>query len=173
MIRATSVAALMAVAIFGAAVPAMAQVTKPAGISLRAGVFFPSDSTIRKSNKTLFAAGLDYKISNFNMASMGTGTSAYYGISVDYYGNNTARTVPVLLTVTGRNNEFFYTAGAGVGFSRFPVAGVQTNRTRFAYSFGIGYDFQSGVTPFFVEAKYNGSSDSVLNGVAVYAGVRF
>jgi len=172
MIRKLNVAALSVALILGAAIPAAAQVSKQSGVSIRAGFAFPTSSGSSSKN-SVFAAGLDYKLSNLSMQGMPNTTSAYYGFSVDYLGKNSARSVPVVLTVTGRNNEFFYTAGAGVAFNQFPNGAANRNQSQFAYMFGLGYDFQSGQNPFFVEAKYLGTTQTQLNGVGFYVGVRF
>jgi hypothetical protein len=74
----------------------------------------------------------------------------------------------------GRNQEFYYTAGVGLGFTETPdgLGGTESD-TELAYALGVGYDFTQGQTPFFVELKYIGSGKSELNGFGLYGGVRF
>lgn len=157
-----------------AAVPALAQETKPLGVSLRAGIFFPSDKDVRDIvGKTFFAGGLEYKLRDLNLGNMDTGYSGALSISADYYGKSDASSIPVLLNYVGMSNEFFYSAGIGVAFTKTTVGTVDESKSRLGYQFGIGYNFNTGKTPFFLEAKYFGvSGRSELNGFAIYAGVR-
>jgi len=159
------------------ATPAAAQTTKPVGLSIRAGVVFPTNGELRDVGRTLFGAGLEYKLSGANLGqSMGANSNAHLSISADYYGKNNASSIPVLLNIVGSNNEFFYSAGAGVAFSRDSetTAGVTStrNKTNFGYQLGIGYNFQQSQTPVFIEAKYWGNGNSALNAVGVYLGIR-
>jgi hypothetical protein len=93
-------------------------------------------------------------------------------ISADYYGKGEASAVPVLVNYVGTNKEFYYSLGAGLAITRDRNAGNSRNKTNFAYSFGLGYNFQSGTNPLFVEGRFFGNSNSNLNGIGVYVGVR-
>lgn len=157
----------------GAATSALAQESKPVGLSVRAGLFFPSSSNARDIGKSWFAGGADFRLKDMNLGTTGaSSSSAELTVSADYYGKDNATTVPVLLNFVGHNNETYYTAGVGVGFNRFPdTAGGTNNTTRLAYQIGLGYNFQQGKSPLFLEARYWGSSNSDLNGVAVYVGI--
>ncbi|HVL38596.1 MAG TPA: hypothetical protein VM328_04310 [Fimbriimonadaceae bacterium] len=158
---------LLGAACFTAATPADAQVTQSSGISLRAGLFFPSDSAARDEGASWFAFGADYRLGDLQLG-MTPGYTAHLSLSADVFSKGDYRNVPVLLNYVGRTSEFYYSAGAGFGFGR--VAGEA--RTRFAYALGVGYDFMQGAMPLFAEAKYFGSSDSALNGFAVFVGIR-
>lgn len=157
----------------GAASSALAQETKPVGLSVRAGIFFPSSSAGRDVGKSWFGGGADFKIRDMSLGTVGANSSsADLTVSLDYYGKGNASTVPVLLNFVGHNNEMYYTVGAGVGFNRLPNGGGGTdNNARLSYQFGIGYNFQQSHTPLFVEARYWGNAQSDLNGVAVYVGI--
>lgn len=147
---------------------------KPIGLSIRAGVFFPSSNSAQGEGKTWFNGGLEYKIGNLGFGNAEPGYSASYSISVDYYGLGDFRNVPVLLNYVGRVNEFFYSAGAGLGAAKYREGLASTkNRTEFSYQVSVGYDFVKGSTPVFLEAKYFGCAKSDLNGFAINLGVRF
>lgn len=159
-----------------AAASASAQATKPMGLSVRAGIVFPTSGYGREVGRTWFGVGAEYKISDANFGTMDRGSSGIVTLSVDYYGKGAATSVPVLVNYVGMQNEFFYSVGAGLAMTRDEevVAGVNRgrNRTNFAYQFGLGYNFQSGSNPLFVEGKYLGNSNSKLNAFGVYVGVR-
>ncbi len=159
---------------------AMAQGTKPAGISLRAGIFWPTDSVTKNAGKTWFGGGIEYKLGDLKFANSATDYSAQYSISADWYEKSDYRNIPVLINYIGRTKEFYYFGGVGVGFTRetiFNAAGTRTGtqtKTALAYQAGVGYDFGSSTqTPVFLEAKYVGSSRTKLNGFGVFVGVRF
>src|SRR5947209_2292359 len=163
---------IAAVGIFALGVvvtPAAAQMTKPIGLSIRAGVVFPTDSTVRNAvGNTLFGFGLEYKISD--MMGMGMpGTNSHLSISADWYGKNSASIIPVLLNFVGTQNAFYYTAGAGIAFTRGTGPG---STTQFGYQVGAGANFATGATPVFVEAHYWGNGKSQLNAIGAYLGVR-
>jgi hypothetical protein len=151
---------------------AVAQMTKPMGLSLRAGLFFPTADAARDENRTWLAFGAEYKLQDVNFGMSEAGTSSHLSLSADYMGSGDFRSIQVLLNWVGRNNEFYYTAGAGWTFGRHEVSGGTEERNAFAYSLGLGYDFSKGQTPFFVEGRFWGSSESDFNGFGVYIGVR-
>lgn len=152
---------------------ALAQTAEPIGLSVRAGLFFPSDGDAREEGATWFAVGADYKVSDLRFGGLNPGYSAWTSISADFVSKGDYRHVPVLFNYTARNNAFYYTAGLGVGFVRRVTANNDvSNTTELAYQVGVGYDFARGATPLFVEAKYFGSGKSEVNGFGVYAGIR-
>lgn len=158
--------------IFGAAVPALAQ-EKPVGLSARIGVFLPSDRATRNnSDDAWFAGGIDYKYKE--MPSGVPGRSSAISFSLDFASKNDYRTIPLLVNYQIRNNDFYYFGGIGISFSRIDrgVFGTDSDTT-FAYQLGAGYDYRSGVTPLFFEAKFMGNEKTELNGFGLYAGVRF
>lgn len=157
-----------------AAVPAFGQMTKPLGLSLRAGPFFPSASRASDEGKTWFVAGLEYKLGDLNFSGVDAKTSSSYSISLDYYGKGDFRSVPVTLNYVGRTDQFYFSAGAGVAFTRIRTTANQTkSNSEFAYQFSVGYDFVKGTTPVFVEARYYGSAETDLNGFGLLIGTRF
>jgi len=168
-----TVAALGVAMVFAGAMSAHAQESKPIGLSIRAGLFFPSNGDARDAEgSSWFAGGVEFKVKDFTLKGMGEGYLGSLSISLDTIGKGDVKNVPLLLNYVGRKNEFFYTAGLGASFSSFDNGGGSDDRTRLGYQFGIGYDFQQGKTPFFLEAKYWGTSKSEFNGFAIYAGIR-
>ena len=149
-----------------------AQVVKPLGLSLRAGVLFPSDSGFRNKSNSVFAYGIDYKIQGLNLGGA-PGMNDALSISLDHYEQGSYRATPIMLNMVTYQNQMYIIYGAGITSTSRPVAGGTSNKTSFGYDFGVGYNFQSGVTPSFLEARFFGSSTSELNGIGVYAGVRF
>lgn len=160
----------LACGIIGAA---NAQESKPIGLAIRAGILFPNTSTSRDIGKTWFTGGAQLRIRDLNVSPIGTGAlSNELAISVDYYGKDNASAVPVLLNYVGHANELFYTLGAGISFSKVPnLDGSSDQKTNFGYVFGVGYNFQQGRNPLFVEARYQGNQSSDLNGIGLYVGI--
>lgn len=157
-----------------AAGAAFAQESKPVGLSAKVGLFWPGNSDARDAGRTWFSFGLEYKIGNIKFSSESPGYSSAYSISIDYLTKGDFRNTPVLLNYIGRKDNMYYVAGIGVGFTKVRVNNTETSSgTDLAYQFGIGYDFNQGSTPMFVEGKYIGSGESRLNGFAVFVGVRF
>lgn len=157
-------------------VSAPAQTSKPIGLSVRAGLIWPTSGYGRDQGRTWFGIGGEFKIKDMTFGVTDRSSSGMLAISADYYGKGGASSFPVLLNYVGMNNEFFYSVGAGFAFNRDEemVAGVLRgrNKTDFAYSLGVGYNFQHGQNPLFVEGKYFGSGNSNLNAFGVYIGVR-
>ncbi|HXH60163.1 MAG TPA: hypothetical protein VNI20_02265 [Fimbriimonadaceae bacterium] len=165
---------IVTVAALGLATIANAQYNKPAGISLRGGMFFPSNASAKAEGKTWFGVGIDYKLKDIDFRRSANGYDTSYSLSVDYYGKGDHANLPVLLNFVSRKDQFYYSAGAGLGFAKTPdVGGGTSTNTEFSYAFAIGFEFQRGTTPFFIEGRYMGSAETRLNGVGVYAGVRF
>jgi hypothetical protein len=94
--------------------------------------------------------------------------SGYYydlGASVGYKGAGNAYYIPVHLTFTGYLNEqFFYRAGAGVGFPK-------SGDAAFSYAIELGYNFSAGTTPIALTIGYAGIQRDDVNGFTV--GLRF
>jgi hypothetical protein len=165
-------AALGAIVVFATAVPASAQVTQPVGVSARIGAFFPTNEGARSQSNTWFAGGVEYRLRDMQLGTLDAATMSHLALSVDFMGSGDYRHTPLLVNYVVRSNELFYSVGAGVGFGRIPLVEGTSTRTRFAYQLGVGYDFQRGQTPLFLEAKYFGSSQTELNGIGFYIGVR-
>ena len=93
-------------------------------------------------------------------------------LSADYINKGSFRNAPVMLNYVGMSNQFYYSAGAGVSFIRFPGNSGNRSETEFAYGAGVGYNFNQGMTPFFVEARWFGTSETRVNGWGLFVGVR-
>jgi hypothetical protein len=155
--------------IFGAASSTFAQESKPIGLSIRAGFFFPSNGDAKDAEgSSWFAAGIELKVKDVNWKGAGSAYQGHLSVSADTIGKGAVKNVPILLNYVGRNNEWYYTAGLGASFSSYDG----DSRTRMGFQVGVGYDFTQGKTPIFLEAKYWGASKSQFNGFAVYAGIR-
>ena len=167
--------ALGTMALLGS-VGAYAQATKPIGLSVKAGIVFPTSGYGRDIGRTWFGVGADYKLMDANFGMTDRSSSGMLTLSADYYGKGAASAVPILVNYVGMQNEFYFTVGAGLAFTRDEelVGGVMQgrNKTNFAYQFGIGYNFQSGANPLFVEGRYLGNSNTRLSALGVYVGVR-
>ncbi len=166
---------LTALAVVGASTTATALAddysTNATGVSLRVGLFEPSEADTRyNAGSNWLAAGFDYRIKGSNFLHAPGG---YFSVSLDYTGREEYRSVPLLLNYTfGR--RLYGSVGAGVNFARFPEDTGQINTDdRFAYSGAIGFNFSNGDVPLFLEVRYFGSEMPRLAGTAVYVGARF
>jgi hypothetical protein len=153
-----------------AAVPALGQETKPVGLSVRLGVFLPSDSGTQSAvGKTWFGGGVEYKIQNLNFGTMNKGYTSALSISLDYYSKSSVSMMPITVNYVGSMNEFFYTAGAGIAMIR-----DGSTENRFCYVLGLGYNFTKGPQPIFLEARYLGvPSATGAQGFGIFVGTRF
>lgn len=176
MDRNTAKRAIAGVVLCGLAIPAMAQETKPVGLSVRAGLVFPTSGYGRNVGNTWLGVGAEFKVKDMGIGSMDRAMMSHLSVSLDWYGKGEASSMPILVNWVGNQNEMYYSAGAGFAFTRdrVLVAGIPTgrNKTSFAYSLGVGYNFSRGAMPFFVEGRYHGSSNSRLNALGAYVGVR-
>jgi hypothetical protein len=164
-----STSVLGATLLLAGAASVHAQESKPFGLSIRAGLFFPANSDARHSEgDSWFAGGLEYKLKDVNWKGAGEGYNGHISLSLDTITKGDFKNVPILLNYVARKNEWFYTAGLGVSFSSLDG----DDRTRLGYQLGFGYDFTQGKTPIFLEAKYWGTSKSEFNGFGIYAGIR-
>ncbi|HRI44896.1 MAG TPA: acyloxyacyl hydrolase [Fimbriimonadaceae bacterium] len=163
-----------AAALVAAAATAPAQQTKPVGLSVRIGLFWPSSERAKSAGKNWFAFGVEYKLGDLKFSSRSPGFSSSYSISADLFSKGDFRNTPVLVNYIGRKDNLYYTAGAGIGFTRIrETASEVETHTEFAYQIGVGYEFLSQNLPLFAEVKYIGSSDSRLAGFVAFVGVRF
>lgn len=160
------------------ALPAPAQQEELQGFKVSLGAFFPSKAISRDESKTWFHGNLEYIIQRGEA----TETGYHYDLSVSagYYGTSNLYNVPVLVHYTGYLNEqFFYTAGVGIGFARrIEVVGSSKefkNKTGFAYSFGFGYNFSTGATPVALVVRYGGvtNTDNQHNGFSALLQFQF
>lgn len=171
---------ILAVALAAVSVTAFAQETKPVGLSVRLGAFFPTDSGVKNAtSKTWFVGGVDYKLHNsLSMGTMGAGKNGGgdLGVSVDYFQKGSFRSVPILATYTGGQNEFFWTVGLGLALNKYDDGtgtGNTVNKSSFGYALAAGYNFQQGKSPLFVEARYYGNSKTQLSGFGLEVGFHF
>ncbi len=155
---------------------AFAQESKPLGLSVRGGPFFPSMKKAKTdSGKQWIGVGVEYKLGDLQYGSTGKAYSASYSISADLYQKKNYRHAPVMLNYIGRmQDSIYYTAGAGVGFVReLDNTNNRKNHTTFSYQIGLGYEFSKSQVPLFVEARWIGSSKNSVNGWGVFLGARF
>lgn len=159
------------------AAAAGAQGAPTSGLSVKVGALYPGHVSARAEGKQWFIAGLEYRLSERATRSGSTATT----ISADYVSKGDFRSVPVLVNVVSRNQDFYWTAGVGLSFVEVPrtsTSGSSTitrteDSTRFAYSLGVGMDVKQFGSPLFVEARYLGSFEERVNGFAVLVGLRF
>ncbi|MCX7799329.1 MAG: hypothetical protein N2109_03195 [Fimbriimonadales bacterium] len=187
-----SLAALAVAAALSAGLTAVApaQEAKPLGLSIRAGGFFPTDSDAKDESDVWFALGLEYKLANLTLQQQQS-TTTHLSLSADWFESGDFRQFPLLLNLVATQEQTYFSVGVGLTFAEYGrwvsgddepqegPAGLSDNDewrtdedTLFAYSIGIGYRFQQGSTPVFLEARYFGCEKSVLNGFAVYVGVK-
>jgi hypothetical protein len=144
--------------------PASAQDSALQGFTINAGIFYPSKKSVRQASEDIwFSVDLGYKF----QTSEPTESGYYYdlGASVGYKGAGDAYYIPVHLTFTGYLNEqFFYRAGAGVGFPK-------RGNAAFSYAVELGYNFSAGTTPIALTIGYAGIQREDVNGFTV--GLRF
>jgi hypothetical protein len=166
---------LAVVAVSALTVPsALAQQTGLNGLSARIGAFFPTERAARNQSKTWFGAGLQYKVRDLHVSSSMLSYKAHVAVSIDFYNRDNYRVVPILANyVADLNEDFFYSAGLGVALTRIPSGGGSSERARFAYQFGVGYNVYKGSNPVFIEGKFFGNADSAVNGFGLFAGIRF
>ncbi len=149
---------------------AFAADSKLSGLNLRLGLFYPTDGDTRDfTSDTWFGGGVDYKIRDMQFGG-GSMVSYALGLSLDYFEKDDVRVMPLLVTLTGTQNQgIYWLVGAGVSFNRVPGE----NETKFAYALGLGYEFKSGMNPISFEVRYMGNSRSELAGVGAFVGFKF
>ncbi len=168
-----SLAAVAAVFVCAAAVNADTVDNGPVGVSLKIGGFYPTqEGTRNTAGDSWLTAGIDYKLNTLKMSNMAP--DSYFSISMDYAGKNNDRIVPLLLNYTS-GQSFYWSVGLGFSFTNFVQDdGVQNDKTRFAYSAAIGYNFGgTGQIPVFLELRYQGNEQPRVAGIAATIGARF
>jgi hypothetical protein len=135
------------------ATPARAQEAETQGFTASVGVLYPTDRDTREATQDFwFYLDLTYTF----QTSEPTEAGFYYdlGALVGFYGADDNRVIPVGLSFTGYLNEqFFYRATAGIGFSS-----NGDSETGFAWSIGFGYNLSAGATPIALFIGFNGLS---------------
>lgn len=151
--------------------PALAEYTKPVGLSVRAGIFFAQGRAADAEGQNWFTAGGEYKLGDLSFKE--AGYSAHYSLSLDYYGKGGFTSLPLLLNYVSRTPNFYYSVGAGVASTHVRVGGSTSTDTEFAYQLSIGKDFVQSKMPVFVELRYFGNNKTDMNGFALVGGIRF
>lgn len=170
----TATLALASLLAVGVVSQASAQYVKPLGLSVRVGLFYPSNGDARDAEgQGWFAGGIEYKIGDLHFDTKNPQMSASWSISLDYYGKGSYNNVPLLVNYVARNGSIYFGGGAGIGFGRVPKVGGATTDTEFAFQLSAGYDFVKMQTPLFIELRYFGSSESKLTGFGIFGGLRF
>jgi hypothetical protein len=150
---------------------ASAQDSALQGFTINAGVFYPGKKSVRNATEDVwFSVDLGYKF----QTSEPTESGYYYelGASIGYRGAGGASYIPVHLTFTGYLNEqFFYRAGAGIGFPSDFKKFQQKDDAAFSYAIELGYNFSAGTTPIALTVGYAGIQRGDVNGFTV--GLRF
>jgi len=146
---------------------------KPIGLSLRAGVFLPTNSgTADVAGTGFFAFGAEYLLTYKPPTFLINGATSGLSVSVDYYRRDDYGNIPILANYILAKNRFAFSAGVGVGFTTLPSG--SDSDVKFAYQVGVEYDLPTtGSLPIFLSAKYFGSENNRLNGVGLYAGIKF
>ncbi len=158
--------ALAATAASVLSVSAFADTGKNMNLSFRAGIFFAQGAAKAAEGQNWMTGGLELKLGN---GKMDGGSTTYWTISADYYGKGAWSNLPVMYNYVSRGQEFYWSAGAGVGFTHLPGS----SEMRFTYQLSAGKDFNYGSQPLFIEARYWGCTTSSLSGFSVVGGIRF
>lgn len=149
-----------------------AQATKPIGLSVRLGLFYPTSSVAQDEGKSWFGGGVDYKLGDLPSSKV-QGYSASYTVSLDMFSKGDFRSVPILANYVVRRNDLYFFGGAGVSFTRTRKGADTENSTELAFQVGVGYEVRRGNLPLFGELKWMGNAESDLSGFGVFVGVRF
>lgn len=153
---------------------ALAQETKPIGVSIKIGQIEPQGRAAREEGKRWVIVGADMKVKD--MKYDGKGKGEYLTASVDFYSKGDFSSIPLMLNYVVRQNEWYFLAGAGVAFTQdsrvFGSDTITDEAIELAFGIGVGYDFQNWKSPLFAEARYMGNGNDRLSGFAVSIGVR-
>lgn len=165
---------LLSIALAFTTVLALAEETKPIGLSARVGVFTPNDSTLRDSGTAWFAAGVDFTLSDLTLKEKPARlTGLDLALGIDYTFKNDVRQLPVLIEGIGHFGKVHVLAGVGTAFTRYMSNGSSVDKSKFAYAIGAGIDVFSNVgAPVFVEARFQGNAETSLNGYSFFVGTR-
>jgi hypothetical protein len=167
---AVSFRSMLVAACLTAAFPAFAQESKPLNLSLRFGNFRPQFSDARRADAEWSSIGIESRWRNLGVSSSNPGQSSYLTLSLDSFGASDWRSTPILLNYVARSNELYFTGGAGFFLVEEPR---ESDGARFGFQIGAGWDFLTGKTPLFVEAKYFiTTSNDHFNGFGIFLGVR-
>lgn len=164
----TIMATLGAIALTVAALPAHAQTSTPTGLSLKIGIAYPTDSTVRRAtSNTWFMGGIEYRFKDMPVTT--PDMKSHLSVSADYYSHSNVNIIPVLINYVMDQQQTFWEIGAGAAWLHAPG----TTSTKFAYQVGGGFNFAKGPTPAFFELRYIGTSENHSGAVVADVGVRF
>lgn len=141
-------------------------------VSFRLGFDYPVIAATRNNTKEFYGFGLQRKLNDI-------GSSEHYNtaleLSIDYYGRNNYRHIPILLNYVGysKRGDTFFSLGGGFGFVKRPAGAGTESIGRLAFQGSVGLNLTSGATASFVEIKYFGSEASEVNSLGLYYGIRF
>ena len=141
-------------------------------VSLRLGFDYPVIAATRNNAKEFYGIGIQRKVSDLNDSERYT---TALEVSMDYYGRNNYRHIPILLNYVGysKKGDSFWSVGGGFGFVKRPANGGTESIGRLAYQLGVGLNLSSGITSSFLELKFFGSEASEVNAAGIYYGIRF
>jgi opacity protein-like surface antigen len=152
---------------------ALAQETKPLGVSIKVGQFSPSSRAGKEEGKGWISFGIDTKIKDMRFDK---GRGEYLTVSADFFQKGDLRSVPVTLNWVSRTNEWYVFGGAGVSFTQdYRIVGLDReseDSIELAYVLGVGYDFQYQRSPLFGEVRFHGNGNDRLNGFSIAVGLR-
>lgn len=141
-------------------------------VTLRLGFDYPVIAATRNNAKEFYGIGLQRKVGNVRDSDQ---YNTALEMSIDYYGRNNYRHIPILLNYVGysKRGDSFWSVGGGFGFVKRPANGGTESIGRLAYQVGVGLNLSSGATASFVEVKFFGSEASEVNAAGIYYGIRF
>jgi len=141
------------------------------GLKLRLGAFLPASTEGRDIADVMLAIGFEYKISELTLGTRRPDLT----LSLDYVDRDGFRLLPLLVNLVETSGRWYYTAGIGINFSRYPAifGRPSDGNSRFGFQLGAGYNATLGNVPVFGEVKFLGTDESRFNGFGIYGGVRF
>jgi hypothetical protein len=145
--------------------------TAPSGLSVRVGMFLPTNSLASDLGSTWFSFGADIKLSTLSASVPVVGTEAYFGISADYYSHGSDSDIPVALTYNVKQGPLGFAAGIGPDFRN--SGDLTSTGVGIGEQLSIKYDIIKVGVPIFVEGKYFFSSKPELSGFGLYVGIKF
>ena len=148
-----------------------AQTNGPSGLSVRVGLFLPSNSDASNVGKTWLGLGADYKLSMLAFKIPGVDLQSYFGVSADFYTHGGDNDLPVAFTYNLRQGSVVYSAGIGPEFRN--SGDLTSTGVGIAEQLGVAFEFGNGPLPLFVQAKYFISSRPELGGLGLFVGARF
>lgn len=151
--------------------PALAEYSKPVGLSVRAGIFLAQGRAEDAEGQNWFTIGGEYKLGDLGFKD--GGYSTHYTVSLDYYGKGGFSSLPLLVNYVSRTPNFYYSVGAGVASTHVNFGGNSSTDVEFAYQLSIGKDFVRSNMPVFVELRYFGNNKTDMNGFSLVGGIRF